>query len=51
MIYERRHTYEISEFGGLASTMPIYATSSSFHRAGLGEVCRCSTDSSANSWS
>jgi NADH-quinone oxidoreductase subunit M len=26
MIYERRHTREISEFGGLAKVMPIYAT-------------------------
>jgi NADH-quinone oxidoreductase subunit M len=27
ILHERRHTYEISEFGGLASTMPIYAAS------------------------
>ena len=27
ILHERRHTYEISEFGGLASTMPVYATS------------------------
>jgi NADH-quinone oxidoreductase subunit M len=26
MIYERRHTYELTEFGGLASPMPLYAT-------------------------
>jgi len=26
IIYERRHTYEISEFGGLAGPMPVYAT-------------------------
>jgi NADH-quinone oxidoreductase subunit M len=26
LIYERRHTKEISEFGGLAHVMPIYAT-------------------------
>jgi NADH-quinone oxidoreductase subunit M len=25
ILHERRHTYEISEFGGLASPMPIYA--------------------------
>ncbi|NQV06215.1 NADH-quinone oxidoreductase subunit M [bacterium] len=25
MLYERRHTREISEFGGLASVMPVYA--------------------------
>src|SRR6185503_7803841 len=25
-LYERRHTYEISEYGGLASSMPVYAT-------------------------
>ncbi|HKS73490.1 MAG TPA: NADH-quinone oxidoreductase subunit M [Terriglobales bacterium] len=25
ILYERRHTYEISEFGGLATPMPIYA--------------------------
>jgi NADH-quinone oxidoreductase subunit M len=26
MIYERRHTYEISDYGGLATSMPVYAT-------------------------
>ncbi len=26
MIYERRHTYDIAEYGGLATPMPIYAT-------------------------
>ncbi len=26
IIHERRHTYEISEFGGLATPMPVYAT-------------------------
>lgn len=26
MIYDRRHTYEIGEFGGLATPMPVYAT-------------------------
>ena len=26
MLYERRHTYEITEFGGLATPMPVYAT-------------------------
>ncbi len=26
MIHERRHTYEIREFGGLATPMPVYAT-------------------------
>lgn len=26
VIFERRHTYEISEFGGLATPMPTYAT-------------------------
>jgi NADH-quinone oxidoreductase subunit M len=26
IIYERRHTYEISEFGGLSTPMPKYAT-------------------------
>ena len=26
MIYERRHTREIAEFGGLAKVMPVYAT-------------------------
>ena len=25
ILHERRHTYEISEFGGLASIMPVYA--------------------------
>ncbi len=27
ILHERRHTYEISEYGGLASPMPVYATS------------------------
>ena len=27
ILHERRHTYEISEFGGLASPMPMYAAS------------------------
>jgi len=27
ILHERRHTYEISEFGGLASPMPVYAVS------------------------
>jgi len=26
MLYERRHTYELSDYGGLATPMPIYAT-------------------------
>jgi NADH-quinone oxidoreductase subunit M len=26
MIYDRRHTYDIDEYGGLATPMPIYAT-------------------------
>ena len=26
MLYDRRHTYEISQFGGLATPMPVYAT-------------------------
>jgi NADH-quinone oxidoreductase subunit M len=26
ILHERRHTYEISEFGGLATPMPVYAT-------------------------
>jgi NADH-quinone oxidoreductase subunit M len=26
ILYERRHTYEIAEFGGLATPMPKYAT-------------------------
>jgi NADH-quinone oxidoreductase subunit M len=26
LLHERRHTYEIAEYGGLASTMPVYAT-------------------------
>jgi NADH-quinone oxidoreductase subunit M len=26
MLYERRHTYEIKEFGGLATPMPVYST-------------------------
>jgi NADH-quinone oxidoreductase subunit M len=30
ILHERRHTYEISEFGGLASPMPIYAASYMF---------------------
>ena len=26
MLYDRRHTYEIAEYGGLATPMPVYAT-------------------------
>src|SRR5512135_2964061 len=26
VIYERRHTYEIAQYGGLATSMPVYAT-------------------------
>jgi NADH-quinone oxidoreductase subunit M len=26
IIYERRHTFELTEFGGLATPMPVYAT-------------------------
>jgi NADH-quinone oxidoreductase subunit M len=26
ILYERRHTYEIKQFGGLATPMPVYAT-------------------------
>ncbi len=26
MLYDRRHTYEIKEYGGLATPMPVYAT-------------------------
>jgi NADH-quinone oxidoreductase subunit M len=26
MIYDRRHTYDISEYGGIATPMPVYAT-------------------------
>ncbi|MCI0349029.1 MAG: NADH-quinone oxidoreductase subunit M [Acidobacteriales bacterium] len=26
MLYDRRHTYEIRDFGGLATPMPVYAT-------------------------
>ena len=26
ILYERRHTYEISEYGGLAARMPVFAT-------------------------
>src|SRR5260221_7870078 len=26
MLYERKHTYEFKEFGGLATPIPIYAT-------------------------
>jgi len=26
MLYERRHTYEIRDFGGIATPMPVYAT-------------------------
>ncbi len=30
VLHERRHTYEISEFGGLATPMPVYAASFMF---------------------
>ena len=38
ILYERRHTYEISEFGGLASIMPIYSTFLSIHRSRFGRT-------------
>ena len=47
MIYERRHTREISEYGGLAHVMPKYAIV--FAIAMLSSAaCRCSTASSAS---
>ena len=35
ILYERRHTYEISEFGGLASSMPVYASVFFVHSSGV----------------
>ena len=36
MLYERRHTYEIDDFGGLAASVPIFATMLVF--AGLASI-------------
>ena len=36
MLYERRHTYEIDDFGGLAASIPMYATMLVF--AGLASI-------------
>jgi NADH-quinone oxidoreductase subunit M len=36
MLYERRHTYEIDDFGGLAASIPVYATMLVF--AGLASI-------------
>ena len=38
ILYERRHTYEIAEMGGLATPMPKYATLLPVHHAGFGGV-------------
>ena len=38
ILYERRHTYEISEFGGLATPMPVYSTFFLFRYARLGRL-------------
>ena len=36
MLYERRHTYEIDDFGGLAGSIPVYSTMLVF--AGLAAI-------------
>jgi NADH-quinone oxidoreductase subunit M len=36
MLYERRHSYEIADFGGLAATLPLFATLLVF--AGMASV-------------
>jgi NADH-quinone oxidoreductase subunit M len=36
MLYERRHTYEIDDFGGLAASVPVFATMLVF--AGLASI-------------
>ena len=36
ILYERRHTYEISELGGLATPMPVVRSLLPVHRAGFG---------------
>jgi NADH-quinone oxidoreductase subunit M len=36
MLYERRHTYEIEDFGGLAASVPVFATMLVF--AGLASI-------------
>jgi NADH-quinone oxidoreductase subunit M len=36
MLYERRHTYEIDDFGGLAATLPLFATMLVF--AGMASI-------------
>ena len=49
IIYERRHTKEIAEFGGLAHVMPVYATLHARSSSWPRWACRCSTASSASS--
>ena len=38
ILYERRHTYEISEFGGLATPMPHVRDIFPVHRSGVGRI-------------
>ena len=56
MIYERRHTRMIAEFGGLANRMPVFAavflfvTLSSIGLPGLERLCRRVSRSAGNVW-
>ena len=40
IVYERRHTRMIAEYGGLAQQMPVYATLLPDHRARRRWACR-----------
>ena len=51
MIYERRHTREIAELGGLQKAAPLLAGVFIVVMLQLGRRCPASTASSASSWS
>jgi len=48
ILYERRHTREISEYGGISNVMPVYATITMIMFLSSW-ACLCLTGSSANS--
>ena len=50
-LYERRHSLEISAYGGVATAAPNLATVFHDHHACLASASRCSATSSANTWS
>ena len=48
MLYDRRHTHEIKQFGGLATPMPVLMSFFLFIACCRRSRCRRSMDSSAN---